>query len=57
MAGQWGLVGPLGATTDTLVGLSYISAPTVVSITAMCVNGNTLAKNLTFQSQQEKHND
>jgi hypothetical protein len=57
MVRQGGLVGPLGAAIDTLVGLSYISDPTIVSITTMCVNGNTLAKILTFQSQQEKHND
>jgi hypothetical protein len=51
-----GLVG-LGATMDALAGLNYISALVAVSIVAMCVNGNNLAKSLTSQNQQTKHND
>jgi hypothetical protein len=42
---------------NALVGLSYISALATMSIGAMCVNGNTLAKSLTFQNQQKKHNN
>ncbi len=57
VAKQGGHVGPLGATMNTLVGLSYISTPTAMFIVAMCVNGNKLAKSLTSQNQQKKHND
>jgi len=44
VARQGGPIGPLGAATDALVGLSYISAPAAVSIVPMCVNSNKLAK-------------
>jgi hypothetical protein len=53
MARQGGLV-VLGAATDALAGLNYISAPVAVSIVAMCVNSNKLAKSLTSQNQQKK---
>jgi hypothetical protein len=53
MARQGGPVGPLGATMDALVGLNYISTLTIVSIVAMSVNGNKLAKSLTSQNQQK----
>jgi hypothetical protein len=36
------------------VGLSYTFALAVMSIVAMCVNGNKLAKSLTSQNQQKK---
>ncbi len=57
MAKQGGHVGSLRAATDTLVGLNYTSTPTIMSIVAMCVNGNKLAKSLTSQNQQKKHNN
>ncbi len=53
MARQGGHVGPLGATTDALAGLNYISTFVIVFIVAMCVNSNKLVKSLIFQNQQK----
>jgi hypothetical protein len=57
VAKQGGPVGPLGVAMDVLASLNYISAPAIVSIVAMCVNGNKLTTSLKFQNQQKKHND
>jgi hypothetical protein len=57
MAKQGGLGSPLGATTNALVGLSYIFTLATVFIITMCVNGNKLTKSLTFENQQKKHSD
>ncbi len=51
MVKQGGHVGPLGTTIDIMASLNYISILVVMSIVAMCVNGNKLAKSLTFQNQ------
>jgi len=42
VARQGGPIDPLGVAMDALVGFS--STPTIVSLVAMCVNGNKLAK-------------
>jgi hypothetical protein len=55
MARQGGPRDPLGAATEALAGLSYIFVPIVVSIIAIFVDGNKLARFLTFQNQQKKH--
>ncbi len=53
MVRQGGPVGSLKTTTEILASLNYISILAIMSIVAMCVNDNKLAKSLTSQNQQK----